>query len=96
MLNGKNWTMLKHICDFLQPFSDVTKDTERRQSTLEDVLPSMNFLLQYYEKNLEKYTGNSFMTISLDAGYIKLLKYFNKLDRMLAYIATIVLDSSIK
>lgn len=36
------------------------------------------------------------MTTSLDAGYIKLLKYFNKLDRMLAYIAAIVLDPSIK
>lgn len=96
MLNGKNWIMLKHICDFLQPFSDVTKDTERRQSTLEDVLPLMNFLLQHYEKNLEKYTGSFFMTTSLDASYIKLLKYFNKLNRMLAYIAAIVLDPFIK
>lgn len=96
MLNGEDWTMLKHICDFLQPFSDVTKDTEGRQSTLEDVLSSMDFLLQHYEENLEKYMGNPFMTASLDAGYTKLLKYFNKLDKTPVYTAAVVLDPSIK
>ena len=96
ILNGDDWQILKHVRDFLGPFKTVTKTTEGRKATLELVLPGMDFLLLHYEENIAKHSGNRYMEACLDAGYTKLIRYFNPLERNPVYIAAVVLNPSVK
>ena len=95
-LSALDWKILQAIRDFLQLFYDATKATEGRDATLEYLLPSMEFLAQQFEKALIQYADNTFMLASLDAGYSKFIKYFNKAERHPAYIAAVVLNPRVK
>ena len=92
LLSAEEWKTLGHIRDFLQAFHDATKATEGRATTLDGVLPSMDFLCAHFENAIEEYAHHDFMRESLHAGLIKLLKYWNKTERAPAYIAAIVLN----
>ena len=50
-LSVEDWTHLQHIHDFLRGFHDATIATEGRDSTIEKVLPTMDFLLAKYVTN---------------------------------------------
>ncbi len=95
-LTAEEWKMLGHIRDFLINFHDATKATEGHKATLEEVLPTMDFLANTFEDAIEEFADNPFMHESLQAGYTKLLKYWNKTERSPAYIAAIVLDPTVK
>lgn len=56
ILTAKEWKILANIRDFLQAFHDATKATKGRRATLKRVLPTMNFLANYFERAVEKYT----------------------------------------
>ena len=47
------WQELREIHDFLQPFSEVTLDTQRNNSTLDQVLSSMDFLVTHFRTALD-------------------------------------------
>lgn len=95
-LNANDWRTLESIRDFLRHFHDATKATEGRESTLEHFLPLMEFLICQFEKALDDFSGDDFMIGCLDAGYHKLLKYFNKHERSPAYVAAVVLNLRLK
>lgn len=95
-LNATDWWMLESILDFLRHFHDATKATEGRESTIEHFLPSMEFLIHQFETALVDFEGNDFLIGCLDAGYDKLLKYFNKHERSPAYVAAVVLNPRLK
>ncbi len=60
------------------------------------VLPTIDFLLEMFEEGIEKYRHDEYMSIWSDAGWKKLTEYYRKADRVLAYIAAIVLDPTKK
>lgn len=96
LLTPADWRNLQAIRDFLQCFYDATKALEGRKVTLEHFLPSLEFLIHEFEKAIEQHAGNHFMLGCLDAGYSKLMKYFNKAERNPAYIAAVVLNPKIR
>ena len=96
LLGAEEWVTLQHIRDFLHPFQQVTKATEGRRATLDQVLPSMDFLAETFENATEKYRDHPYMQPSIQAGYTKLLKYWNRTERSPAYIAAIVLNPTQK
>ena len=55
-----------------------------------------SILADVFEDAIVEHTDHLFMHESLQAGFTKLLKYWNKLERSPAYIAAIVLDPTIK
>ena len=96
VLKSSEWEILQDIRDFLKPFFEVTLATEGRKHILEKILPSMEFLLSHYERALVKFEDNPYIVSCLDAGYTKLLKYFNIAERNSAYIAGVVLNPTRK
>ena len=58
ILNITNWKALENIKDFLQPFKRVTKEMEGDKATLNKVLFTMDFIVEYYKRALKKYTTN--------------------------------------
>ncbi len=95
-LSSTDWRTLSQIRDFLQGFYDTTKATEGRQATLDQVLPSLNFIVLKFERALFTYRDHPFMKSSLHTGWTKALKYWNKTDRAPPYIAAIALNPTIK
>lgn len=91
-----NARTLKSTRDFLRHFHDAIKATEGKEATIEHFLPSMEFLIHQFEDALFEFADNHFMIGCLDAGYDKLLKYFNKHERSPAYIAAVVLNPRLK
>ena len=96
LLTAEEWKTLSYIRDFLQNFYDATKATEGHQATLEEVIPTMDFLADRFQDAVEEFADHDFMRESLQAEYTKLLKYWNKTKRSPAYIAAIVLDPTTK
>ncbi len=96
VLTAEEWKTLGHISDFLRNFYDATKATEGHKATLNRVLPTMDFLANIFEEAIEEFADHDFMRESLQTGFTKLLKYWNKTERSPAYIAAIVLDPTVK
>ena len=96
LLAADEWITLQHIRDFLRPFQQVTKATEGRRATLDEALPTMDFLAETFEEASTTYGDHAFMQQSIQAGYTKLLKYWNRTERSPAYIAAIVLNPTQK
>ena len=75
---------------------DATKATEDHGATLKEMLSTMDFLADIFEDAIVEFTRHAFKWKSLRAGFTKLLKYWNKTDRSLAYIAAAFLDPTVK
>ena len=56
-----HWQELQELHDFLEPFYEVTKDTEWDTSMLDQVLSGMDFLLMHYNEAKQQYIGNKVM-----------------------------------
>src|SRR5204862_2770553 len=84
------------IYDFLRGFHDATIATEGRESTIEKVLPIMDFLLAKYEKAMRDFKDNTFILHCLKTGWEKLDKYYCLSDLTPVYIAAIVLHPEMK
>lgn len=83
--------------DFLKSFFEVTKFAEGRESTINKVLPVLDFLMHKFETKTLQYDTNSFMALSLEAGFLRLQKYWKLfIDRATVYIAAVVLNPSQK
>lgn len=96
LLTADNWKDLIQIRDFLKGFYDTTKVTESRAATLDRVLPTMDFLLERFEEAEVQFATHTFMRESVQAGYTKMLQYWNKTERSPAYVAAIVLNPALK
>ena len=96
LLTTEEWRTLGHIYEFLRNFHDATKATEGHQHTLEQILPTMDFLVSIFEDAIEEFKDHAFLSQSLQTGLTKLLKYWNRTQRSPAYIAAIVLDPTTK
>lgn len=96
LLSAEDWKTLVHIRDFLKGFYDTTKVTESKAATLDRVLPTMDFLIERFERAALDFATHDVMRESIQAGYTKMLKYWNKTERSPAYIAAIVLNPTMK
>jgi len=73
-----------------------TKACESKQSTLDLVLPCMDFILGHFEDAKNKYTDDPIFAPMLNSGWAKLVKYYRASDRTPAYIAALILHPSRK
>ena len=99
MRKGNDRTILKNTSvTFSSHFLKSLRPPKGRQSTLErgtavDGLPPSTSR----KKKVSRYILTIlFMIASVDAGYTKLLRYFNKLDRTPVYTGAVILDVCIK
>jgi hypothetical protein len=82
--------------EVLQVFKHATKALESNNSTLQNALPALDFLLERLEDFKTQYTGNSVMTNSINSAWSKLDKYYSKTDDTVAYSAAVALHPAYK
>jgi hypothetical protein len=86
-----DWVELEKLAKCLQYFHDATIATEGRTSTVDSILPTMDFLLEKLEEAKASYAEDTFMSPCCNAGWAKLDKYYSLTGRSPAYIAAMVL-----
>jgi hypothetical protein len=96
ILSIHDWENLENIYTFLLDFYEVTLANEGRSTTLEQVLPSMDYLLEKLESGKTTYAADPFMIPCINSGWAKLDKYYGLTERSSVYIAAMVLIPSQK
>ena len=96
MLSEEDWQILEHIHEFLDPLASTTLSLEGASSTLDQVLPAMDFILYHYEEYKARYQGNGIMEAMINAGWRKLDKYYQLTEHSPAYVAALVLNPNFK
>ena len=79
-LSADDWKTLLQIRDFLQCFYEATKESEGRQAILDDVLLSMDCMLECFEEASTTFADHDVLRQSVQAGYTKILKYWNRTE----------------
>ena len=95
-LSVDEWEILRQIHEFLDLLSQTTLGLESTTSTLDAVLPAMDFILEQYEQFKEKYKGDKVLSSMFNSGWGKMNKYYSKTNESSAYIAGIVLNPNFK
>jgi hypothetical protein len=96
ILSIHDWENLENIHTFLLDFHEVTLANEGRSTTLEQVLPSMDYLLEKLESGKTTYAADAFMIPCINSSWAKLDKYYGLTERSSVYIAAMVLIPSQK
>lgn len=94
----EHWQELQEICDFLEPFYDITKDTQWDDSTLDEVLSNMDFLVTHYDETKAQYTeqGNIRMVNRLLVSWYKFDDYYKLTDDAPVYATALLLHPSLR
>ena len=91
-----HWQELQELHDFLEPFYEVTKDTEWDTSTLDQVLSGMDFLLMHYDEAKQQYIGNKVMMEHFLTSWYKFDKYYKLTDDTPVYATAVLLHPSLR
>ena len=86
-LTDCDWVTLENIGRFLDTFTETTLALESSTSTLDEVLPAMDYILIDFEKGKERYAGDIHMASRYNSGWQKMAKYYNRTSESSAYAA---------
>jgi len=95
-LTLEEWKTLEKVKTFLEKLKEATKALESRHSTLNDVLPCMDFILGKFEDGKAMHKSDAIMAPMFNSGWSKLDKYYQLTDESPAYIAALVLHPGMK
>ena len=90
------WNELKEMHDLLQPFYDVTQDTQSDRSTLDRVLINMDYLVRHFQKASTENRHNKTLSTRIITSWNKFDKYYTKTDRHAIYAAAILLHPALR
>jgi hypothetical protein len=74
----------------------TTKALESNTSTLDNVLPAIDYILSLFEQGKEKFRGDELLLTAINAGWEKLNKYYCMTEQSPAYAAAVVLNPTMK
>jgi hypothetical protein len=97
-LSREKWNELQEIHDFLQPFYDITIHTQGDQSTIDQILTDMDFLVTHFKEAEKMYTReqNHAMLRRVMTSWYHFDKYYSYTDDSPAYAAAILLHPSLR
>ena len=95
-LSAEQWETLRKIYAFLDDVAQTTKALESNESSLDNVLTAMNYILDRFEAMKEQYKDNPIMVSIVNSRWSKMEKYYNLIDESPAYIIALVLNPSMK
>ena len=95
-LEFTDWQELQQIDQFLQPFKSATKGTEGEKNSLDDMLMSMDFLVEHFKQQKEEYKNNPQMTSRVLASWFKFDKYYQLTDDSPIYAAAVLLNPALR
>lgn len=91
ILSDEDWRLLKHIAEFLTPFKEVTKKNEGHKAALDSFQPSMEFLINHFEKQQTFHTRHEVMLRPINTAWLLFEKYYSLIDQSGAYITALLL-----
>ncbi|OAA37489.1 Ribonuclease H-like protein [Cordyceps fumosorosea ARSEF 2679] len=95
-LHPEHWQELQELHSFLEPFYEVTKDTQWDKSSLDEVICSMDFFVTHYKAAMKRYRGNVTMTDRIMTSWYKFDDYYTRTDDSPVYAAAILLHPSLR
>jgi hypothetical protein len=95
-LSNKDWKTLCNIHNFLDKLTQTTLALESSVSTLDNVLPAMDYILEQFEQYKEEYKNDKTMASMFNSGWAKMNKYYQMTEESPVYIAAIILDPNAK
>jgi hypothetical protein len=92
-LSHEDWQELEDIFSFLEAFLFATKDTEGKVNTLDDMLLSMDYLVQQYKEQKERcaLSNHPRLEARVLASWFKFDKYYKLTDDTPIYAAAVLL-----
>jgi hypothetical protein len=96
ILSDEDWSVLCNIHDFLDELRQTTLDLEDSTSTLDSVLPAMDYVLEKFESFKEDHKDDPILAPMFNSGWAKMEKYHSLTDRSSAYIGSVVLNPTFK
>jgi hypothetical protein len=95
-LHPEHWQELQEIQDFLQPFYEITKDTQWDKTSLDEVICSMDFLVTHYKAAMGQFRHNVTMVDRIMTSWYKFDDYYTRTDDTPVYAAAILLHPSLR
>ncbi|KAM3446391.1 hypothetical protein NHJ6243_010227 [Beauveria neobassiana] len=95
-LHPEHWQELQELHSFLEPFYEVTKDTQWDKSSLDEVICSMDFFVTHYKAAMKRYRDNVTMTDRIMTSWYKFDDYYTRTDDSPVYAAAILLHPSLR
>lgn len=95
-LSRDEWDTLIETRDILLPFRDATLVLERDNTTLDQVLESMDYLIGHIKKKQDEHKGDSNLSASLLTMWFAFDKYYKLTDRTPAYAAALLLNPTFR
>ena len=92
----EDWELLRHIQEFLESIAQTTKALESNLSTLDVVLPAMDFILGKFEDGKEQFKDHPQLSKMFNSGWSKLDKYYQMTEDTPVYVAALVLNPRYK
>jgi hypothetical protein len=95
-LHLEHWQELQEIHNFLQPFYEITKDTQWDKSSLDEVICSMDFLITHYKAAMQQFQHDITMADRIMTSWYKFDDYYKRTDDSPVYAAAILLHPSLR
>jgi hypothetical protein len=81
---------------FLEKLTQTTKALESNTSTLDNILPAMDYILQIFEAGKVEFKDDDVLSTCINAGWAKMDKYYNMTNDTVVYNTAVVLHPSFK
>ncbi|KAK2922991.1 hypothetical protein FoTM2_017233 [Fusarium oxysporum f. sp. vasinfectum] len=94
-LHPEHWQELQEVHNFLQPFYEITKDTQWDKSSLDEVICSMDFLITHYKAAMQQFQHDITMADRIITSWYKFDDYYKRTDDSPVYAAAILLHPSL-
>ena len=96
--DATSWKELEELDTFMQPFYEITLDKQWDNSTIDQAISSMDFLVCHYQeaKDLHLKQGNAQLVERIIASWNKFDKYYKLSDHTPIYAAAILLHPALR
>jgi hypothetical protein len=95
-LTPEEWEEAIEMRNFLQPFYDTTVSAEGDRDSLDQILTTMDFLVQHYEQAITTHKHNKQLLSRIMVSWYKFDDYYKLTDNTPVYVAAILLHPSLR
>jgi hypothetical protein len=74
----------------------MTKALESNKSSLNNVLTTINYILDHFKAMKKQYKDNLIIVSMVNSRWLKMKKYYNLIDELPVYIIALILNPSMK
>ena len=95
-LTDDDWEVLENLNKVLSMLKETTQALEGYSTTLDNVLPAMDFILDQLEQYKISWKNDARIASAINNAWAKMEKYYRKTEETPVYVATLVLDPKYK